>query len=402
MDTPLIISPCITHVDVNAIAHNYKHICAQLPRQAEGMCIIKSDAYGHGLVPVAKALEASGAVSFGVGTVQEGLALRQAGFTQEILILLGALDSEAMHACVMHNLLPLVYNFEGLQRACQGALYKPSCNDAHRTTEMENACAQRDAKVRIAIKFETGMSRLGFSAKEMGQVLDFLRQHTQLDVQLMVTHIACADMPEQEGMVRKQAAQFLEFCQSMQSLYPHMRRSLCNTAASLAYSDVSAQLGATVFRLGIGLYGGNPFKNSIWETKGHGLHEAMRVSTSILHIHTVQKGQSVGYGALYIAPKDMKIAVLGIGYADGFSRGLSSSSGEQAFVTIAGKAAPLCGRVCMGMVMVDVTAIPEAGIGQEAWILDGQISSAQQLAENWGTIPYEVFCLLGKNTRRYC
>ncbi len=382
MDAALIISPCVAHITLDAITHNYAHICSHLPSQAEGMCIIKSDAYGHGLVPVATVLHAVGAKSYGVGTVQEGVALRKAGLEQDILILLGALTSEEMQACVTLKLLPLVYNMEGLRRAAESSVLD-------------------SGTVRIALKCETGMSRLGFCPEDMGQVMEFLRNYPHIDVALMLTHLACADTPEKESMVRNQAMAFKDACEHIQAAYPHMRRSLCNTAASMAYSELSNAIGANVYRLGIGLYGGNPFMHSAWEAKGRGLREGMQISAPILHVSHVKQGESIGYGALFTAKQDMRVAVLGIGYADGFSRGLSSARGTGLTVSIEGKAAPLCGRVCMGMIMVDVSTIPTASTGQRAWVTHADGFSVQTLAEHWGTIPYEAFCLLGKNTRQY-
>ncbi len=393
----LSTSYCISHIDLKALQSNYKALCAHIPSTAKGMAIIKNDAYGHGLLPCAAALQEAGAESFGVGTVPEGVALRKAGHTQEILILLGAQTPEEMQLCAEHNLMTHIYSKHSLAMAV-------ALKQSHAHTKLSGA------KLSVAIKCETGMSRLGFMPEEMPYVLETLQENPHLDVKLVVTHISCADMPEKESMVRQQAATFLAMIQDLKTAFPQMRISLCNSAASLAYTDLATSIGATVFRFGIALYGGNPFAGGPWQDKGKpqgtALRETMRVSTSIIHIYEAKAGQAISYGATFVAPKDMRIAVLGTGYADGFSRGLSYKEETQpTLVSINNTAAPVCGRVCMGTIMVDISHIENVQEGQKAWIVDEQINngafSMQALAARWGTISYEAFCLLGKNTRVY-
>ncbi len=382
----LYTSSCTAHIDLVALQHNYKYLRSCIPASAQGMAIIKNDAYGHGLLPCAAALQEVNVASFGVGTVYEGQALREAGHEQEILILLGAQNVEEMHICAKHKLITHVYSLRGL--------------------EMAAAVASQEKPVHIAIKCETGMSRLGFSPEDIPKVKDFLLNHPHIIVEIAATHISCADMPHKEDMVREQAATFSAMIKPLQEAFPAMRLSLCNSAASLAYADLAANLGASVFRFGIALYGGNPFMHSDWQDKGAPLRETMRISATILHIYEAKAGQYISYGATYEVEKDMRIAVLGIGYADGFSRGMSCANDDApTLVSINNCPAPLCGRVCMGTIMVDISAIDHVQEGQKAWIVDANIQqgqfSMQALADRWGTISYEAYCLLGKNTRRY-
>ncbi len=380
---PYSTSSCTSYIQVKALQDNYTTLCSRIPATAQGMAIIKNDAYGHGLLPVAKALDAVGAPCFGVGTADEGRALREAGFTQEILILLGACTPEEMALCAQYKLTVHIHS-------------RPSLDLAVRT-------ASADTPLRVAIKCETGMARLGFLPEDMPHVLEVLQKAPHVQAVMVSTHISCADMPEKESMVRAQMHTFARMTQELVAAYPHIQRSLCNSAASLAYADLAAELGATVYRFGIALYGGNPFSGTPWQAKGQGLREGMRIGARILHVYDAKAGQSIGYGASYVAEKDMRIAVVGIGYADGFTRGLSSPS--QARVSVHGKPAKVCGRVCMGAIMVDVSGIAQAQEGDMAWVVDASLSdgafSMQALAEAWGTIPYECFCLLGKNTRIY-
>ncbi len=374
-------SYCVAHINLQALQHNFTTLCARIPCHAQGMAIIKNDAYGHGLLPTAKALHEVGAQSFGVGTVYEGEILRQAGYTQEILILLGAHSPQEMALCLQYDLTVMLPHMHSLQLAA---------DTQHKTK-----------KLRVAIKCETGMSRLGFTPEEMPQVVQLLQKTPHIEVSMAVTHISCADMPEKESFVRQQAALFAQMTQELGKAYPQMRRSMCNSAASLAYNELSQEICADIYRFGIALYGGNPFFQTSWQNKGDGLREAMRISTTILHVYQAKAGQAIGYGATYVAEKNMRIAVLGVGYADGFTRGLSGN--PQAQICIHKQAAPICGRICMGTLMVDVSHIEPVQAGQQAWIVDAQHKdfSLQALAQRWGTIPYECLCLLGKNTRIY-
>ncbi len=393
------MSHCTAHIDVRCIVHNYAVLCGALPKDALGMPILKSDAYGHGLLPVAKALKH--APCFGVGTVSEALALRRAGMQQDILVLLGALNKEEMHMAAEYALTPLVYNEEALRLAAQAT---------------QGDSIGRKA-VRIAIKCETGMGRLGFGIGDIAPVREFLRQQPHIDVRLALSHLACADMPEKVDVVYEQARLFAHMSAALQEDFPHMQRSLGNSAGSLGHQYIPdfPQEGC-IFRFGIALYGGNPFHNTVWASKGAALQEAMRISAPILHTYYIKAGQSIGYGAAFVAPRDMRVAVLGVGYADGFARSLSRSSDvvctekgtkSIAHVRINGQAAPMCGRVCMGMLMVDISGlelvpVQDAGAVHRAWITYGNGEfSMQQLADTWGTILHEAQCLLGKNTREY-
>ncbi len=383
---PHFTSYCTTHINLKALQHNYTTLRAAIPPHAQGMAIVKSDAYGHGILQCAAALQEVGVASFGVGTVYEGKALRHVGYDQEILILLGAQTLEEMQLCAKYKLTVHLYS--------------------QRSLELANAVASKIFPLHVSIKCETGMSRLGFLPEDMPSVVDFLKKNPYIIVDLAATHVSCADMPEKESMVQAQANLFAKMTQDLKAAYPHMRLSLCNSAGSLAYAQLADSIDATVYRFGIALYGGNPFTHSTWQAKGQGLRETMRISSTVIHTYEAKAGQEIGYGATFKAPKDMRIAVLGMGYADGFSRGLSASStGKPTVVSINNCPAPLCGRVCMGTMMVDISHIDNVQEGQKAWVVDATIGqgefSMQSLADAWGTIPYEGFCLFGDNTRVY-
>lgn len=340
--------------------------------------VVKADAYGHGLLPVARALAEEGAAYFAVGTVDEGVALRTAGFGQTILVLLGALVPDDAARAVAHGLALVVHNFEGLALAA-----------AH-------AGAARPLSV--AVKLDTGMARLGFTPEELPALASALAAAPGLRPILVLSHLACADMPEKEAFTRRQAALFEDMRHALGAVFRDLPHSLGNSAGLLAYRELAGDLP----RPGQALYGGNVLHGTVWEHFGAELEPVMSVSAPVLHVREVAAGQPAGYGSLFTASEPTRLAVLGIGYADGYPRGLSCR-GE---VTIAGCRVPVRGRVCMGMLLVDATNIPagEIRVGDTAWIAGGPCKHAvsmRELAAAWGTIPYEAQCLLGRNARVY-
>jgi alanine racemase len=173
-------------------------------------------------------------------------------------------------------------------------------------------------------------------------------------------------------------------------------RVLVNSAGILAYPE----LHFDGQRPGISLYGSNPFWGTRWEAKGQSLLPAMEVMAPILSVHDLAKGQTISYGRTFTAPRDMQVAIVACGYADNYSRSLSNKG----WMLVHGKRAPVIGRVCMQLTAIDITHIPQTRPGDQAYVLGGQGKERilpEELARWWGTITYEVFCLLGQNPREY-
>lgn len=366
-------APCKAHINLRAIRRNLRRLGD--PRRI--MPVIKSDAYGHGLLPVARALDAEGVTHFAIGNIGEAQQLRRAGLQQTLVALMGAPTRAEMGLAAAERILPLAHSFASLERAA--------------------AAGTPEHPAEVAIKCETGMSRLGFEPEDLPALLEKLRGTPSLRPVLALSHLACADMPEEAAYTRAQARLFADMTATLCEAFPHLRRSLTNSAGSLAYPDLRYDL----MRPGLAIYGCNPFHGTEMHHLGAQLEPAMSVSATILQVRDVRPGQSVSYGRSFKADRPARIAVLGVGYADGYSRGLS----DRGYVTIAGCRAPVRGRVCMGMIMADVTDIPfPVQEGDSAWLLGGpgeQALSAQDVADIWGTIPYEVLCLLGRNARTY-
>jgi len=371
-------SPSLCHIDLGAIRRNF----GRMGQPQALMPVIKSDAYGHGLVPVARVLAEAGAQRFAVGTVSEGMALRHAGLRQAIVPLLGALTDVDWQGAVTQGLTPVVGNFDQLERAAA------HCH-AGRT-------------LRVALKCETGMGRLGFSEAELPQVIDRLRSVQGLKPVMVISHFSCADVPEQEAYTQDQVRRFTAMSDALRAVFPEIQRSLCNTAGTIGRPEAHFE----ICRPGISLYGGNPFKGTSWEDKGAklGLEWAMSVSAPVIEVRQVAEGRSVSYGRLFTAQKPATVAVVAIGYATAFNRALSTRPA----MLINGHRAPQVGRVCMGMIMADITNLPPVCVGDTAWLVGGPAEpgqspvSPQDIADTLGTISYEVLCLFGgMNPRVY-
>ena len=371
-------SPSLCHIELGAIRRNF----GRMGQPQALMPVIKSDAYGHGLVPVARVLAEAGAQRFAVGTVSEGMALRDAGLRQTIVPLLGALTDVDWQGAVMQGLTPVVGNFDQLERAAA------HCH-AGRT-------------LRVAIKCETGMGRLGFSEAELPQVIDRLRTTQGLEPDMVLSHFSCADVPEQEAYTQDQVRRFTAMSDALRGVFPEIKRSLCNTAGTIGRPEAHFE----ICRPGISLYGGNPFTGTAWQDKGArlGLEWAMSVSAPIIEVREVAEGRSVSYGRLFTAQYPATVAVVAIGDATAFNRSLSTRTA----MIINGRRVPQVGRVCMGMIMADVTGLPPVRVGDTAWLVGGPAEpgqnpvTPQDIADTLGTISYEVLCLFGgMNPRVY-
>ena len=367
-------TPSRCHIDLAALRRNF----ARLGEPGSIMPVVKSDAYGHGQQAVARALDGAGARRFAVGTVCEGVALREAGLGQTIVPLMGAISREDWQAAAAHDLTPLLTDFEDIEKAA--------------------ACCPADRPFRVALKCETGMNRLGFSAEELPAALESLRRFPRLAPVLALSHLACADMPGETAYTQAQAERFASMCAVLREAFPDIARSLGNSAGALGLPESRYE----ACRPGLALYGGNPFAGTAWETRGTGLEWVMSVSSPVLQVRQLKAGQSVSYGRIFTAPQAMTVAVVAAGYATGFARALSN----RIDLLINGRRVPQVGRVCMSMLMADVSSLPDVRTGDTAWILGGPAApgqrpvSAQEMADELGTIPYEILCLMGSTNPR--
>jgi alanine racemase len=361
-------------IDLQALRHNFRQLRGISGPGVKIMAVIKADAYGHGLLPSAQALEAEGADYFGVAYLAEGLGLRQAGIDTPILLLMGIMPEEAGTA-VAANL--------------EIALFRRDV-----AASLATQARQQHKKARVHIKVDTGMGRLGILPGEVRQFLEYLSDLPELEVTGIISHFAESDVPDQSYTL-KQLKDFEDLLNQVREWgWSAPASHIANSAAILNVQSSHLNM----VRAGISLYGSLPSPEISTRVR---LQPVMSLRTHILQLKDLPAGAGISYSRTYIAPGPMRLAVLPVGYCNGYSRLLSN----RGWVLINGRRAPIRGRVCMNLTMVEVTDIPDVKEGDTVTLLgqDGTESlSADELASLAETINYEVYCLLGNsNYRRY-
>lgn len=341
--------------------------------------VIKSDAYGHGLVEVARALEKDGANTFAVGFVHEAVKLRESGCDKRIMALLGPVSDADVQALWDHRIITPISHFAQLKRVL--------------------AAAEKNGPLDIGLKFDTGMRRLGFLPEEVDEVAALVKGSPVTPV-MATSHLARADEPGREKDVALQAGRFQAALDSLARAGFSVEANLANSAGGMVHEDCRLDS----IRLGISLYGCDPLEGAGEDRLPGKLLPAMEVTAPVMQVHPLKRGESISYGWTFTAERDSVVAIVGVGYADNYSRALSNR-GE---MVLRGKRVPIRGRVCMQMTAVDVTDLMGEGIevlpGDEAWLLGGPGEcpvTPEDLAEWGNTITYEAFCLLGQNRREY-
>lgn len=339
-------------VNSAALRHNLARVRALAP-DCRVLAVIKANAYGHGLVPVARALAASDA--FAVARLEEGLVLRDAGFDQRVLLLEGVRMPEQLAQARQQGFDLMVHSFEQL------ALLE---GDAGRTP------------LRAWLKLDTGMNRLGFRPEEFRAAHARLRAIPGIvEPPQLVTHLANAD-DRSDPMTAAQLRRFADTTAGCPG-----ERSIANSAGILAWPDARSEWA----RPGLMLYGVVPFRGE--SGADFGLSPVMSFETEVIAVKTVLPGESVGYCATWRAGRPSRIAIAAVGYGDGYPRATATG----APVLIDGRRAPLVGRVSMDMLTVDVTDLPTVRPGDRV-TLWGDGLPVEEVARYAGAIPYELTC----------
>lgn len=362
---PAHVRPTVATIDLDRLRANFRAVREAVPASAGVLAAIKGDAYGHGAVACAAALEAEGCDWFGVALIEEGKALRAAGITRPILSM-GGIGPAGADEAIAGRLTPVISELESAER-------------------LDRAAGRRREPVGVHLKVDTGMGRLGVPMHHWEGFLDRLASMRWLRVDGVMSHFAESDNRDDDAAVftREQARRFLEAVSAARSrgARPALLH-LNNSGGVLGYPEYSFDL----VRPGLILYGVSP----VGRDCPLSLQPVMRVTTRVLLVRDLPAGVGVSYGRTWITPRPSRIATLPVGYADGYPRALSNR-GE---VLIHGHRAPVRGRVCMDLVMVDVTDIPvPVDAGDEVVLLGaqgGQEITAWDLADAAGTIPYEI------------
>ncbi len=357
-------------IDLDALAHNFNVLKQRLAGATEIMAIVKSDAYGHGMIQVARRLRSEGAGYFGVSKLGEALELRDAGISNPILVLLGIEPAE-VEAALEHGIIITVYREEMAKAISEDAI-------------------KRGMKARVHVKVDTGMNRLGVPYGSSFDFLDKVKELEGLEVCGLFSHFSVADeaSADDRDFTYAQLTRFKDVVDYSRKIgLPITHFHMANSAALIALPEAHFQL----VRPGIALYGGYP---SSYFTEAVDLRPVMSLKTKIIHLKTIPSGEDIGYGRTYTTSRETLVATIPVGYDDGYSRLLSSRS--EALVR--GKRVPVVGRVSMNMITLDVSEVPNASVGDEVVLLGKQGNdriTGEELAEKCGTINYEVFCNLG-------
>lgn len=367
--------PTWAEINLDNLVHNFR-----IMKEAAGpgvaiLAAVKADAYGHGAVACARALEQAGAAWFGVALVEEAVELRQAAISGPILCL-GGFSKGQEPLLIEHDLTPVVYRLDLLDRLDQSAREAGSTVNYH-------------------LKVDTGMGRLGVPCSELGAFLDGAARYTNVKLDGVMTHFASADDPDKVDYTLRQARLFDE---AVDEVRARGHRPAWIHQANSAATHALPKGRANLVRLGGALYGlwrdvTNPTIRPLDWLPVLSLH------TRIILLKTVPAGAELGYGGTFITRRESRIATLAIGYADGLRRALSNCG----HALVGGRLAPIVGRVSMDLTIIDVTDIPVAALDDEAVLIGRQgeaAITAEEVAASLGTISYEVTCSISRRVPR--
>ncbi|MBW2505893.1 MAG: alanine racemase [Deltaproteobacteria bacterium] len=366
-------------IDIVALQNNFQNIQQKVGSRVKVMAVVKSDAYGHGMTACARELYQVGARTFGVAEVWEGVALRRAGVRGEIIVLLGG-TPETYDAIIDHNLTPVVYDIDFING-------------------LSHTAAVKNTEARVHLKVDVGMGRLGIQPSQVETYISLIKRLPAMSLSGLLSHFPVADESEAFEKTRKQLASFKEVVARLKAKKDGPVVShIANSAAFINFPETHLDM----IRPGISLYGYFPDaspKGAKRAVPSMDLQPVMSFKTRVVQIKELEAGCGISYGHTFITSRKSRIAVLPVGYADGYQRKLSN----RAEVLINGRRAPVCGRVCMNATMVDITDLPPVDVGDEVVLLGrqgGAEISADEIAQWLGTISYEVLCLFGSLNER--
>ncbi len=343
-------------IDLGAIRENISLYKSKLSGSTKVLCMVKAASYGSNATKIGHFLEHLGVNYLGVAYPNEGVELRENGVTLPILVM--NCEEESFASCIEHDLEPAIFSLHQLESFIQELILLGETNYP------------------IHIKLETGMNRLGFSESEINELVQKVQSQPEIFVKSVYSHLAEADVPNSD-FTQEQIARFEELSDRLTlELQNSPIRHLLNTEGISNFPEAQFDM----VRLGIGMYGHSSNEETVRRLK-----PAIKWFSAISQVREIKKGESVGYGRTFIAGNDMQIAIIPVGYADGFRRNLSQGIGG---VYIDGNYCSTVGNVCMDMIMVDVTGIDV----QEKYTVEiiGEHQTIEELARKMETIPYEV------------
>jgi alanine racemase len=344
----------VIHLD--AILHNLSQIRRMAPA-SRIMAVVKADAYGHGIVPVARYL--TGVDAFAVACIEEAIELREGGIDAPIVLLEGFFEANELPLIEQYQLQTVIHHWQQLKLLQTARIQQPMI---------------------VWLKLDSEMNRLGFAAEEYLLAYQQLRELPCVKEIRLMTHFACAD-DIQSPKTQQQLKLFGQLTAQLRG-----QRSAANSAAVLAWPESHFEW----VRPGLMLYGCSPLADCTGDK--HRLQPAMTLESRIISVKTVKAGQSVGYGAYWVAPRDTRLAIVAIGYGDGYPRHAVNGTP----VWINGRLCPMAGRVSMDMIAVDLGAEAQDQVGDRV-VLWGPELPVEIVAQHADTIPYTLLC--GVTTR---
>ena len=354
-------------VNTSVLRNNLRAVKGLLSKGTGVAAVVKSGAYGHGMLEAASVFVEEGVDMLAVSLLHEGVELREAGFHLPLLLLGGIFPEEAEEV-VARGLSPVVSSVASIR-------------------ELSKAAARLGKVAGFHLKVDTGMGRRGCGEEELHQLLQQISMHQGLVMEGLVSHLSVADVEGEDARLYT-----LGQLERFKTVVAQVRGSsftprwihIANSAAIVSYPESHHSL----VRPGIVLYGGLAGFQAA--------RQAMRVSTRLVEVRRVKKGACISYGRTFVAPRDMVLGIAPVGYATGYLRGLSNR-GE---ALVGGKRVPVVGTVCMDLTLLDLSSLPGTQVGDEVVLLGtqgGEEISVFEVADWLGTITYEVFCLLGNN-----
>lgn len=357
-------------INLDALIHNLNYYRGKIESGTRLMAMVKAGSYGVGSFEVANVLQFHKVNYLAVAYTDEGVELRKAGIKTPIMVMNP--DEESFDGIIGYNLEPEIYNFrvfEMLEKAIRRNIIP------------------RNKPVKIHLKVDTGMHRLGFEEKDIASITKAIEANPRMYLQSVFSHLASSDQQDQQDFTRHQIETFDRMAGLVTEIAGHkVLRHILNTAGITAFPEAHFDM----VRLGIGLYGVSPSDYEQQELRCVG-----KLKSTISQLKKIPAGETIGYGRVGKAEKDMLLATIPIGYADGLSRVLGNGRGH---LFISGTLVPIIGNVCMDMTMVDVTGLAvKEGDPVEIF---GENRSIKQLAEEMGTIPYEILTGISGRVKR--
>lgn len=347
-------------IDLRALKKNYQIL--QETIHTEVMPVIKANAYGHGLEEVAKTLESAGAKWCGVARIEEALMLRSAGVGMKILVL-GYVSPKRIDDVIQHNISMTLY-------------------DSSLAEEYANQARTTHKKINVQLKVDTGMGRLGIPFDQAIEFIRLVKSKPELNLEAVFTHFACADDPD-KPYTDQQMARFQKVLDELDKngLHPPLIHA-ANSAATMNFPKSRFDM----VRCGLALFGISP---STTTPLPEGIQPVMVWKTRLISVKDLPANHGVSYGFRYFTSKKERIGVIAAGYADGLRRKPGN------IVLVGGKRVPVVGNICMDQCMLQLDQVQEAKVGDEVVLIGRQgeqAITAAEIANNWGTISYEVIC----------